>query len=99
MSFGAGADKDDLRCAGQLGRVIIRGSLSSRSSSIFDIDDDGDLDIITSEQRSPPQVLTSNLSERRNIHFLKIKLVGTTSNRGALGAGVARVPRAARSNR
>ena len=81
-----GEDKDDIRCAGETGRLVVRGSLSSRSSAIFDLDDDGDLDIITSENSDRPQVLISNLSERTNIHFLKIKLVGTTSNRDALGA-------------
>lgn len=33
-----------------------------------------------------PQVLISNLASRRPIHFLKIKLVGTVSNRDGLGA-------------
>jgi len=81
-----GEDKNDVRCGDESGRLVVRGSLSSRSSAIFDLDDDGDLDIITSENCDRPQVLISNLSERRSIHFLKIKLVGTTSNRDALGA-------------
>jgi hypothetical protein len=35
-----------------------------------------------------PQVLISNLTERRQIRFLKIRLVGTQSNRDGLGAMV-----------
>jgi hypothetical protein len=84
----AGADKNDLRCADESGRIIIRGSLSSRSSAIFDLDDDGDLDVITSENSDRPQVLISNLSGRTGIHFLKVKLIGTASNRDALDAVV-----------
>src|ERR1019366_4260958 len=35
-----------------------------------------------------PQVLISNLTEKKPIHFLKVKLVGTKSNRDGLGATV-----------
>lgn len=82
----AGEDKNDPRCIGESGRLLVRASLSSRSSAIFDVDDDGDLDIITSENSDLPQLLVSNVSERKKIQFLKIKLVGTSSNRDALGA-------------
>ena len=54
----------------------------------FDLDDDGDLDIVTNEWNDHPQVLISNLSDKRQIHYLKIKLVGTVSNRDGLGATV-----------
>jgi hypothetical protein len=33
-------------------------------------------------------VLVSNLAEKKKIHFVKIKLAGTTSNRDAIGATV-----------
>jgi hypothetical protein len=66
----------------------IRGVLSSRSSVVFDIDDDGDLDIVTNEYHAGPQVLVSNLSAVAGIHFLKIILEGTQSNRDGLGARV-----------
>ena len=82
----AGADKQHSLCNGQAEPLTVHGATSSRSSAIFDLDDDGDLDIITSENSDHPQVLISDLSERRSIHFLKVKLVGTTSNRDALGA-------------
>ena len=83
-----GADKDHPECAGQTGRKQVLGTLSTRSSVIVDIDDDGDLDIITNEFNDRPQFLLSNLSEKKSIHYLKLKLEGSTSNRDALGATV-----------
>src|SRR5881227_2463038 len=62
------------------------GSTSSRSSVAFDLDDDGDLDIVTNEWNDHPQVLISNLSGHKQIHYLKIRLIGTVSNRDGLGA-------------
>ena len=41
------------------------GTPGSRSSAIFDLDGDGDLDIVTNEFNSEPQVLLSDLAERR----------------------------------
>jgi len=61
---------------------------SSRSSVIFDLDNDGDLDIVTNDFNSEPQVLVSDLAQRKPIHWLKIVLVGTSSNRNGLGATV-----------
>ena len=81
----SGADRDHPLCRGKKGKVPIFESLSSRSSVIFDIDNDGDLDIVTNDMDDRPQVLISNLTDRKKIHFLKIKLVGTASNREGLG--------------
>src|SRR5262249_12612183 len=64
------------------------GTLSTRSAAVVDLDDDGDLDIVTNELFDRPQLLLSNLAEKRRIHFLKIKLIGTVSNRDGLGASV-----------
>jgi hypothetical protein len=75
-------------CAGQTGKITVMSALGSRSSVIFDLDNDGDLDIVTNDFNSRPQILISNLSERRQIHWLKIKLIGTVSNRDGLGATV-----------
>ena len=58
------------------------------SAAIFDLDDDGDLDIVTNEMNDQPMVLVSDLSARRAVHFLKVKLVGAVSNRDGLGATV-----------
>ena len=43
---------------------------------------------MTNDFNSAPQVLVSNLSARRRIHWLKVKLIGTASNRDGLGAFV-----------
>jgi hypothetical protein len=69
-------------------RVDVIGTLSSRSSVIFDLDDDGDLDIVTNDFNSEPMVLISDLSERKQIHWIKIVLEGTRSNRSGLGATI-----------
>jgi hypothetical protein len=70
------------------GKISVMGTLSSRSSVIFDLDDDGDLDIVTNDFNSEPMVLISDLSERKQIHWLKVVLEGTKSNRNGLGATV-----------
>jgi hypothetical protein len=42
-------------CAGHTsGKVSVMGTLSSRSSVIFDLDNDGDLDIVTNDYNSEP---------------------------------------------
>jgi enediyne biosynthesis protein E4 len=74
---------------GQYGpKALVYGALSSRSAAILDLDDDGDLDIVTNEMNDRPMVLVSDLSARRRVHFLKVRLVGTVSNRDGLGATV-----------
>ena len=75
-------------CKGQTGTITVMSALASRSAAIFDLDNDGDLDIVTNDFNSAPQVLVSNLSARRRISWLKVKLTGTSSNRDGLGATV-----------
>ena len=48
----------------------------------------GDLDIVTNEFNSEPQVLISNLAAKKTIRFLKVALVGSKSNRNGIGATV-----------
>jgi enediyne biosynthesis protein E4 len=67
---------------------MVMAPRSSRSSAIFDLDNDGDLDIVTNDFNSEPQILISSLAQRKQIHWIKINLVGTTSNRNGLGATV-----------
>ncbi|MDG1892303.1 MAG: CRTAC1 family protein [Verrucomicrobiota bacterium] len=81
-------DQTHRECQGHTGRKPVLGTLSTRSSAMVDIDNDGDLDIITNEFNDRPQLLISNLTEKKKITFLKIKLVGRTSNRNGLGAKV-----------
>jgi hypothetical protein len=84
----SGEDKTNMLCYHKSGNLNVRGAASSRSSVVADIDDDGDLDIVTAEYHDLPQVLISNLSAKKKIHFVKIKLVGTKSNREGLGATI-----------
>lgn len=82
-----GADTGHLDCKDRQGRVVVWAALGSRSSVIFDLDRDGDLDIVTNDFNSEPMVLISNLKEQHpNLKYLKIRLAGTASNRQGLGA-------------
>ena len=84
-----GADAEHPICQGRNGRVVVWSARGSRSSVVFDIDDDGDLDIITHEFNTPPRVLISNLANADEpINFVKVKLTGRQSNRDGLGAVV-----------
>jgi enediyne biosynthesis protein E4 len=75
-------------CEGQNQKITVTVPKASRSSVIFDLDNDGDLDIVTNDFNSEPQVLISDLAQVKKIHWLKIILVGTKSNRNGLGAWV-----------
>jgi enediyne biosynthesis protein E4 len=84
-----GADKAHFGCQGRSGTYEVWGALGSRSSAIFDLDNDGDLDIVTNDFNSEPMVLTSDLIQRDpGIKYLEVKLTGTKSNRSGLGARV-----------
>jgi enediyne biosynthesis protein E4 len=64
-------------------------TVASRSSVIFDIDNDGDLDIVTNNvYNAPPQILISNLTQKKPVNFLSVRLRGIRSNRDGLGARV-----------
>ncbi len=68
--------------------AILLGALGSRASVIFDLDNDGDLDIVSNEFNDAPMVLVSNLTDKKAIRYLKVKLVGSRSNRSGLGARI-----------
>jgi hypothetical protein len=75
-------------CKGQSGQIMVRSTISSRSAVIFDLDNDGDLDIVTNDFNSEPQVLISDLAQVKQIHWVKVVPIGTSSNRDGLGATV-----------
>jgi hypothetical protein len=84
----SGKDKDHPEAAGATGRVAVWGARGTRAAVIFDLDRDGDLDIVTNEFNTAPMVLVSNLTDQTKVRYLEVKLTGTTSNRSGLGAVV-----------
>lgn len=84
----SGPDRAHPAASGQQGPVTVWGARSSRSAVLVDLENDGDLDIVTNDFHAEPAVLESNLTERTLVRFLKIRLVGTRSNRDGLGAVV-----------
>ncbi len=83
-----GADQKHPLAANRKGKLTVRSSLSTRAAGFVDLDNDGDLDGVTNEFDDFPQVLMSDLTERRPVHFLKLQLRGKESNRQGLGAVV-----------
>jgi enediyne biosynthesis protein E4 len=58
----------------------------SRGCAFGDFDNDGDLDILIVNLDEPPSLLRNDM--KGDNHWLKVKLIGTKSNRGAVGARV-----------
>jgi enediyne biosynthesis protein E4 len=59
---------------------------ASRGVAFGDFDNDGDLDILIMNINEPPSLLRNDVSGGG--HWLKVKLVGTRSNKSAIGAVV-----------
>jgi len=64
----------------------VAASHCSRGCSFGDFDNDGDLDILVINLNEPPSLLRNDM--RGTNHWLKLKLIGTKSNRSAIGARV-----------
>jgi enediyne biosynthesis protein E4 len=62
---------------------------SSRGAAFGDFDNDGDIDILIMNMNEPPSLLRNDVSGVH--HWLKVLLVGTKSNRSAIGAQVVAV--------
>src|SRR5258708_2467080 len=64
---------------------------SSRGCAFGDFDNDGDIDVLVMNMNEPPLLLRNEYINERGAgpnHWLKLKLVGTKSNRSAIGARV-----------
>src|ERR1035437_9329245 len=59
---------------------------SSRGCAFGDFDNDGDIDVVVVNLNEPPSLLRNDVTGGG--HWLKVKLVGTRSNRSAIGATV-----------
>jgi len=60
---------------------------ASRGAAFGDYDDDGDVDVIVNDLDGPPMLLRNDGGSRAG-HWISLKLVGTKSNRNAVGATV-----------
>ena len=59
---------------------------SSRGCAFGDFDNDGDIDVLVMNMNEPPSLLRNDLSGGN--HWLKVRLIGTASNRSAIGSRV-----------
>jgi hypothetical protein len=59
---------------------------ASRGCAFGDFDNDGDLDVLIMNINEPPSLLRNDAPEGN--HWVKIRLIGTRSNRSAIGARV-----------
>ncbi|MBV9267244.1 MAG: CRTAC1 family protein [Acidobacteriaceae bacterium] len=71
--------------SGQLGSGFVAPSVS-RGAAIGDFDNDGDLDILINNNGGPAQLLRNDGGNEN--HWLQLFLIGTRSNRDAVGARV-----------
>ncbi len=58
----------------------------SRGCAFGDFDNDGDIDILIINLNEPPSLLRNDVEGQH--HWIKVKLIGVTSNRSAIGARV-----------
>jgi hypothetical protein len=59
---------------------------ASHGCAFGDFDNDGDMDVLIMNQHEPPSLLRADVSS--GYHWLKVKLIGATSNRSAIGSRV-----------
>jgi hypothetical protein len=59
---------------------------ASRGAAFGDFDNDGDLDVLIMNLNEPPSLLRNDV--KGDNHWIKVKLIGTKSNRSAIGARV-----------
>jgi len=71
--------------AAQAGPAIVEPH-SSRGCAFGDFDNDGDVDVLVVNMNEPPSLLRNDM--RGSNHWIKVKLIGTKSNRSAIGARV-----------
>jgi hypothetical protein len=81
-NLGAGRFEEMIEAAGP----GVAARHASRGCAFGDFDNDGDVDVLIMNINQPPSLLRNDAPESN--HWIKIKLVGTRSNRSALGARI-----------
>jgi len=69
------------RCGADLFQPLV-----GRGGAFADIDGDGDLDVVLTQAGGPPLLLRND--QKLGHHWVRLKLVGTRSNRDAIGAWI-----------
>jgi hypothetical protein len=69
------------KCGNDLFKPVV-----GRGSAFADIDGDGDLDVVFTQVGGPPLLLRND--QNLHHHWLRLKLIGTKSNRDAIGAWI-----------
>jgi hypothetical protein len=69
------------KCGADLFQPIV-----GRGSAFADIDGDGDLDVVMTQVGGPPLLLRND--QKLDHHWIRLKLIGTRSNRDAIGAWI-----------
>jgi hypothetical protein len=64
----------------------LKVKLSSRGAAFDDLDNDGDIDVVVLNSRHEPTILRNDSAN--NHHWIQIRLRGTKTNRGGVGARV-----------
>lgn len=75
---------DDISFQNMSDRWIDKDTLASAATALADLDNDGDLDIITNNINQAPTLYINKGSEKQN--FLKVKLNYTSKNKSGLGS-------------
>jgi hypothetical protein len=85
-NFGPEADSEFVLVPPEYSGDDFSRPMVGRGATYADIDGDGDLDVLVTAIGSPPRLLRNE--QKLGHHWLRVKLIGTSANRDAIGAWV-----------